>query len=483
MKKSSYLLILLFLLPLLLFTGCNFPVNPPTEEPANNETGTGNVMVSDVIPGGVISTLPGEIAVTPSETSGAYSASDPAGRQVITLSSFLATPQDEIVKAVAAFNQSNAEYYVQIHTATSGTSVADYWDREMLELMNGGGPDLFTKSSQINFMTYLEKGILEDLAPYIDRDIDKDAYWENSLYAYAKDGKVYAIEPSFQLSFYMGDNELFEGRTNWNLQEAIKLMEAHPEYKFLNNDYPPETVLRELLCFSSMDYSDFEAVRSTLEFAKTYGNPLATGIRIMGPATEASLISPENISSLLGFADCDAVYGSKCIPIGYINEQHSGVLHSSIAWSINSNSKQKEGAWAFLRFLLSEEYQRREERYNFSPLKVILEEQLEYYSEPRTITMYDPNIDSNFTVPVKHTLPRAFCIPGCVKEIDCMSEEQLQTVVNLIEASHTNAFDWNVTLINIITEESGAYFNDQRSLDDVMTNIQSRIGLYMEEQE
>ncbi len=489
MEKHSFLCkILMLLLSLLLLTGCGSRTNDshPGQADSGSVTEKEEEAASDIIPGGVVSTLPTQLANdadNPPQNGavtsfGPNSVSDPAGRQVVTLSVFYVSPYTDTAKAVAAFNQYSSDYFVEIHVAPDGVSAKDYWDKEMVEIVAGRGPDLFTKNAQTTFMTYLEKGILEDLTPYIDRDIDKEAYWENSLYAYAKNGKVYAIEPDFQLSFCMGDKELFEGINNWNLQEAIEFMKAHPEYPLLNSSFSPDSILYDLLSYASTDYSNYKWIRSALEFAKTYGNPQANGT--LGPDSKASLLSPETIRSFLGFADCEAVYGGKRVPIGYINEQHSGVLHSSIAWSINSNSQQKEGAWAFLRFLLSEKYQRSELRTNFSPLKVIWEEQLAYYSTPIALDFYDPI--TNERLMYKHYLSRASCIPGCQKEIEYMPEDQLQTLTDLMKASRVNCFDWDITALNIITEEAAAYFHNQRTLDDVMTNIQSRMTLYLEEQ-
>ena len=41
--------------------------------------------------------------------------------------------------------------------------------------------------------------------------------------------------------------------------------------------------------------------------------------------------------------------------------------------------------------------------------------------------------------------------------------------------------DYDVNLMNIITEQAGAYFAGDRSLDDTVAAIQSRVGLYLAE--
>lgn len=65
--------------------------------------------------------------------------------------------------------------------------------------------------------------------------------------------------------------------------------------------------------------------------------------------------------------------------------------------------------------------------------------------------------------------------------LDCMTKEQLNTVHRLIDRSQTICFNWDTNARNIIMEEAEYYFNDKRSIDDVMKNIESRMNLYVEE--
>lgn len=403
------------------------------------------------------------------------------GRAIVTLSSFIVN--DELSSAVVAFNQSNSEYYVEILSADRGTSVSDYWDRENIEIAAGKGPDLFSKNSNTVFMTYIEKDLIEDLAPYIERDINKEDYLENSLYAYAKDGKVYAVEPYFSVSFLAGSKEMLGDRTGWNLAEVTAIIEAHPELITFESYSSPGGFLHNYLGHSAVDYTDYEKIKACIEFDKAYSKDLPNNTPDIPGQTV--LVTNVDLRSPLGWADCEALYQQDLTPIGYVNEQQEGIIHSSIGLSINANSKQKEGAWAFLRFLLSEEYQREiKPNYYFSPLKALLEEQIEYYSKPITNTFYVEELGQEITTTQNHTLSRASGANYMeTVEIECMTAEQLQTVRDLVARSKVNCFNWDETAIQIITEEADAYFNDKRSLEDVMANIKNRMDLYVSEQQ
>ena len=467
MKKKIYrrkLTLLISLLTLCLLTGCD-------QISFGSETDNNNT----IAPNSSDSSLPFDASADSTDV-----ARHEDGRAIVTLSVFFA--DDDLIDAITAFNKTNTDYYVELLTADSGTTAGDYWDRERIEIMAEKGPDIFTKNAQSDFMAYVEKGVIEDLAPYIDRDIPKEDYWESSLYAYEYEGKVYAVESEFSIGFLAGSKDIFGDASGWNLEEMTIIMEAHPELLTFSNYSSPGSFLRNYLSFGSVDYTDYDAIRACLAFDKNYSKELPADI----PAIpgQSVLVTCEDLHSIIGWADCEALYGQELIPIGYVNEQKNGILHSSIAWSINSASKQKEGAWAFLKFLLSEEYQREyRNQYLFSPIKAIFEEQLEYYSKPITNTIYVEESDETLTTTQNHLLSRASGANSDIVEIECMTEKQLQTVCDMIANAKINCFTWNPTAIQIITEEAQAYFHDKRSLDDVMGNIQNRMDLYMSEQD
>lgn len=196
------------------------------------------------------------------------------------------------------------------------------------------------------------------------------------------------------------------------------------------------------------------------------------------------------IDDALDLADYEALYNRELVPIGFVNEEHKGIRHESIGWSINAASKQKEGAWAFLRFLLSEEYQREYGRM-FSPLKEVFEEQLTAYATPNTYSVFIEALREEVTITQKYSLNRTSNAVSNSNygdavgawEIDCLTEEQLQDIRDLVDRSYVNVFSWDETAYNIITEEVAYYYNGERSLDEVMDYIQNRMDLYMSEKE
>ena len=222
-----------------------------------------------------------------------------------------------------------------------------------------------------------------------------------------------------------------------------------------------------------------------MEFDKMYSKALPADTPAIPGQT--ILVAQELIKSPIAWADMEALYAQELTPIGFINEQQEGIRHESTAWSINAASENKEGAWEFLKFLLSEEYQRQKikdyQSFGFSPLKSLVEEQLEFYSKPLVTTSYvDPDTGETVVYTQAHPLSRAMCSPySSAGEIEYMSEEQLQMIETLIKRSKINCFSWDEIGRKIISEEAQVYFNDGCTLDTAMKNIESRIELYMSE--
>lgn len=76
--------------------------------------------------------------------------------------------------------------------------VSDVISVRAAKLTAGDGPDIFAAGADTHFQEFAEKGVLEDLKPYIEADLQEEEYLTELLYAYERDGKVYAIETEFQ---------------------------------------------------------------------------------------------------------------------------------------------------------------------------------------------------------------------------------------------------------------------------------------------
>lgn len=407
------------------------------------------------------------------------------GRIIVTISNLAANSDyeyDVVAKGVTLFNQSNPDYYIEILEKENGQEVSDYAQRERLALSTNAGPDIFSNNTDYMFASDAENGIMEDLMPYIERDLNPDDFLECSLYAYAKDGKVFALEPSFVISTMIGDEAIFGERTGWNMEDAQQIMEANPQIALYMDCYGNEgEFLRSFLFQGDAVYTDYDALREAVYFDKAYHGSLPEDV--MAIPGENVMVEQANIYDPLDLVDLEALYEKKIVPIGYVNENKQGNYHEGKALSINASSKQKEGAWEFLKFLLSEEFQRECVTIEISPRKDIFEERLEYYSKPISYNLFLEEIGEEVTVTENHSLNRASNAKHTVVEVECASKEQIDKFRLMVESSRTNCFSKDYKVVDLIREEVDFYFSGERTLDDVMSNIQKRLELYYAEKQ
>ena len=374
----------------------------------------------------------------------------------------------QMQEAVIAFNQNSDKYRIEV----PGWEDAEYYGlRRDTELMTGGGADILMVAGSTHFSDYADRGILEDLKPYIEADLDEDAYLENILYAFEKEGKVYAIETGVSVTLLAGSKEILGEREGWTFEELKEIMEANPQITSYRNT-EPMNILRDCwLIGGGIEPDDYDTLRECLLFAKEYGNLLGAGEEAV--PGENVLVVDLQMNAPLSLANWEAKYGNELCLIGYPNVDRQGIRAGDEGLSINAASENKEGAWEFLKFLLSEEYQRGLQ-YKFPILKSAYEEMLCKYGQPENYEVYVPELGETVEVTNGYLLPHG-------GYIDYMTEEQLETVDELIEKCTADRWGTDYGSWNIIYEEAPSYFSGDKTLDEVMVIIENRVELHLNE--
>lgn len=390
---------------------------------------------------------------------------DSGGKKVVTLD--IGEPSPQMQEAIDRFNAGNDTYCIEV---VDNAGVSDVISVRAAKLTAGDGPDIFVAGADTHFQEFVEKGVLEDLKPYIEADLKEEEYLTELLYAYESDGKVYAIETEFQIIGMIGAKEIFGDMTGWTPQEAIAMMEAHPEIGRFENAEPLD-VLRDFWLFGGMDITDYDMLRECILFAEKYGKLLEDDEKeVLGGNV---LVARGSLMTPLSLANYASMYDTEICFIGFPRADRNGFMMGNGGLSINAASPNKEGAWAFLRFLLEEEYQSGLEYY-FSVRKDIFEQRLAEYSVAPTVELYIPETGETVTVETTYS-----SVNG--KEIKPLTEEETAYLEKLARSCISTSGEVNYGAWEIIYEEAGAYFSDDRSIDEVMDAIENRVELWMKE--
>ena len=151
-------------------------------------------------------------------------------------------------------------------------------------------------------------------------------------------------------------------------------------------------------------------------------------------------------------------------------------------WAISSASAHKDGAWEFIRFLLSEEVQAAEEtNYNWYSKYPVNKACFDICGARAIAEGSIIKQDNRLIYPAQnfellHTLVRTG-----YKELFDPTEERVARIKAALEAAEPSSSFRTDKIMSIIKEEAGAYFAGEKSIEEVAAIIQNRVQLYIDE--
>lgn len=407
-------------------------------------------------------------------------------KTVITIGS-LSDLDFNITKAAMKFNKENDKYRIVFKDYSVE---ADPQTKFNTDVLAGNVPDiLYLRDMPVE--RYVAKGVLEDLNPYLDKDdvVKRDDIIPSVLSAIEDDGKLYYIAPDFSVSSLVAKKSDVGDKMGWTVEEFKALLDEKGEgvSPLCNNN---KTDVLELLISECVnDYIDWnngecqfngESFKSLLEIAGR------------GSDEEPDYDSMDFIDtirsgkSLLSiFPSCNAPdmhitkekYGCDVTFIGYPCEDKQGSYFAFTSEvGIYSQSKVKDGAWEFIRTILTKDYQIYDEYYYWGGCPTN-KDAFETYMKSQTATK--PYVDEyGWSIAPNYM--------NCYTEGDndinyaplsSDEEKQFRDLVN----NTTKVMGDNEEVMNIICEEAGAYFSGQKSLDETADIIQNRVTNYVNE--
>lgn len=401
-------------------------------------------------------------------------------KKAVTLAMF--SMNYSIREKVIKFNRTNDEYRINIKTYVND----DYsnWEEAQTQFQadvaSGTAGDFFIADSNIDINNLIAKGALADLSDLLDKDADltRDDFIPNILDILSMNGKLYSIAESFNVQTLVGKVADVGTGKSWTFKDVMELVKAHPDSR-LTQYMIKSDGLSSLVMYSMDSFYDKETGEcnfnsddfiSLLELCNTF------------PADYANNDNEESTASLLRsgkvllisvyMSDFDNVqlyeklFGEPVNFIGYPTNKESGsVVNFNNRFCIAAKSKNKDGAWAFIRTFILQDAQEKLD-WNLPLNKAAFEKRLEDAMNPKN-TGDDGIVNTWY-------------YDDTVIELTALTEEEAQTIRDIVyNATSEAAYDQN--LMNIITEEAEYYFNGEKSAQEIAGIIQSRAQLYIDE--
>lgn len=412
--------------------------------------------------------------------------SEVADKTIITYAGLYV--DDQVKNQAVRFNKEQDQYQIVVKDySNSEDSLKDM----NADLLAGDIPDIIDLAN-LNVDKYIAKGMLTDLYTFMenDPDIRKEDFQENILKLMETDGKLYRISPSFGINALVGRASDVGNLTKFTIDDLIALEQKYgKDVKAFNMTSNTGALMN--ICNgnyrSFIDWTtgkcnfDSDEFIKLLEYANTYPKDedidwdnyvsLPTMVRekkcIFGDVYSLSMEEVELY---------DKLFEEEIAFVGYPSETTVGPavsLNSNIG--IYAKTANPEGAWTFLKTFLSEEYICGKGQYFYGgfPLrKDAFEAEVKKYS---TKTKYTDKYGNEIS-----PVDSSWGYDDVEVKIEPLSDKQVEKVREVVaKADHLANYDSDI--MNIITEEAGAYFSGQKSAKEVAGIIQNRVSTYVNE--
>ncbi|MBQ9141446.1 MAG: extracellular solute-binding protein [Lachnospiraceae bacterium] len=421
-----------------------------------------------------------------------------AQKEIITFAT-LYDGNQSLEQAVVKFNKNSDKYkitfktYIDNNAEWTETTYTDAIALMNADLTGNNAPDLIDLSS-VDLNNLSSKGVLEDLAPYLESStvLKKSDFVESVLNAYTIGGKLVTIPRMFQMSTLMGKTSVVGEKQGWTIDDVIALADAHPDAKLLQY-VTKESALQICLQYSSNSFIDYETGACSfnspefikvLEFANRFDAEYNYNSDESFPDMIQSgkiLLSDAYVSDVQEFQMYNLMFEEEVTCIGYPTVDGSvGVfLTGTDMYGMTAKSAHKEGAWQFLESLLA---YREDDRYAWGiPTRVdemdaMFEEDMtpEYQYDENGEIMYDEN-------GVALQYPKTtWGYDDWEAEIYAATQEEVDAIKAMIDIAKPAGMN-DQTIFQMITEDAKAYFEGQKSAKEVADVIQSRVEIYVSE--
>lgn len=420
-------------------------------------------------------------------------ASVTAAKKTITVGTMFA--DDHMKKAAIEFNRRNKDYQIEFKEYYQEE---DPSTRMNADIVAGNAADVIDVSSMpLSVDQCVEKGLLEDLTPYFEKDteLDTDDIIDSVLEAMKMDGKLYYAASGFTLSSIVGKTKDVGSGIGWTFDGLKALLkEKGEDVSLFDGENSKSGMLCTLLENGLTDFVDWETgecsfdsqdFRDILEICNERGvdeeNEMSDAELQEMVASAPSRFREGKV--LLEVTDSLSVeqvqidrqkFGEDITYIGYPNKEKQGTYFKfDRQVAICSNSDAKEEAWEFIRIFMTKDFQGKNMTYAMPTRQDCFNLKMK---EKMTTEPYTDEFGREIE-PLEGTW-----LWGSVEmEQKPVSQEEVDVFVNLIENTKTCG-SCDEEMLNIILEESQAYFSGRKKLDKTAKIIQKRITTYINEQ-
>lgn len=400
----------------------------------------------------------------------------------------------DIKARVIDFNKTNPNYRISVKAYGETGDYEQALTNMNNDIISGHMPDIVLIDSSQDITGWANKGLLADIRELIaaDAELAGQEYLQNVWDAFAVNGTLYTLVPDFTVNTFVVKKSLVGNRTGWTMSEFQQFM------KGMGSDVSPfgGEMLRDDFLYYMMNYcgGDFVDISTgtcnfmsdefiaMLEYANTLPKEFSEDYWENYDWTLYESQYRDNKAVMLStyiYRISDLVYtihgnlGEEAVFIGFpgLEGNTSVICPGSYMYGISAKSANKDGAWEFVRYYLTDEYQSGDELYSLPVLKSAFEAKaMEATKKPYWIDENGEKVEYNNT----------YYINGESVVLEQFTKQEVDAICNFVYSLSKRNY-YNQDIINIVEEEAAMFFNGQKSARDVAAVIQSRVQLYVDE--
>lgn len=400
----------------------------------------------------------------------------------------------ELTIRVVNYNKSNDKYRIVVKEYESYNTMEDYTASYTMlnnDIVAGNMPDILVADTMLPIDNYIAKGLIADVGELMEQDeeLSQIEYLQNVFDAYSLDEKLYYIIPHFYVQTWVGKTSILGDREGWTMEEFQEFAKTVPEGTNVISDLTRSYFMNMVMQYSGNDFIDLATGKCNfdspefigiLEYAKTLPAELSEDyydddywMNYESQYREDRTVLMTNHIAYMSDMNTtmNGYFGEDVNFIGFPTATRDGaVVMAGESYVISAKSKNIEGAWDFMRYYLTPEYQKTME-WGLPVIRSIFEENAKKALEKP----YWINEDGE-----KEEYDNYFTINGENIVLEPLNQEQLDQVIDVVTSANRKYY-YNTDVQNIITEEVAAFFEGQKSAQDVAQIIQSRIQIYVDE--
>lgn len=367
-----------------------------------------------------------------------------------------------VTAAINAFNHQSQDYYLS----------AVLYDTELdfhLDLVQGFIPDVVSLTG-VTYEILARDGFFVNLYTLMDEDSFSRADFFPAVLSALEwsNGELYQITPEFSLSAVAATAETIEAVGTWELPSVAAYSDANPDMQIIGGMTAWDTM--NLILDSELShFIDYDAMEAHFDSEDFY--LLLELLQRQQPnmmAGNAAILSAQKFSSLRSYKEQMTILQGQgwgdVVVTGYPGYAGSGTyIDTAARFGLCALSENQTGAWAFLKSILSETYQRNVTEFpiRISALDAMVAEAANGF----------PAVEG-----------QAGTHPVIGQELEGCTDAEIELLYSLIDAVRRINTDPDNTLLSIIYEEVLPFLNGNKTQEEVAALLNSRINLYLAEQ-